>query len=266
MTLGCVFLLAACTTSEPASLPTTDPPESPSTVVSQPDPPSTDGTVNTSVPATTVVEADTDLPDGRWRVVDLSGSITALEVGPAPPDGICAPFTDTYEPLLSNPDTWIELKPLPDAASWEVDGEGMLLARALETLRSDGLEITPGDYRDMVISPGPVDALFLFSFAFDNGYQSNRSLAGTNSAYQKVELGSTTTEHWGVFEAIPAAFSGGTSSLITGTFRGESAFVVQGEWHAPDRIGGSWFFNEIAIGAGCKLLSTGRGTWAAIAP
>ena len=199
-------------------------------------------------------------------MTELTGSIDVLETGPAPPDGICAPFSDTYQAIADSPDTWIEVVPNADEVEWERDIDSMLLSEALSALQAEGLEITPGDYSDMVTLAGPVDGLFLFSFAFDNGYQTNNPLSGVGSGYLTVDFGSTSTEYWGVVQAAVASVSAGTSSVITGTLQGEAAFLIFGEWQDTSTLSGRWYSSELSIGTGCSLLGRGSGTWTAVAP
>ena len=267
-------LLAACTSAVSDSstkTTTTVHQETPSTDSGLEEEPGDPVGTDTATPSVTPSEPRTastgDRPAaGVWKVTELTGSISATETGPAPPEGLCAPFSETYEPVISSPDTWIELIPLASERMWESDIEAMLFQDALDALRAEGLDITPYGNDEVASLPGAADDLFVFSFAFDNGFQTNDSVIGTGTSYLTIELGSTSTEYWGVFDGTYDVVLGGVTSMISGVLSGKSAFKVQGSWQAPDRLTGSWLWSEFSEGTGCKLVGTGQGTWTAVAP
>ena len=133
--------------------------------------------------------------------MELTGSITTTEEGPAPPAGICAPFSDTYEAAVDSGDTWVGLSATGESV---LDGGSSndRLRAVLESLYEAGLNIiTFPDWEEPLPTDVPLDkapgAVFVFSFAFDNGYHSNQSLEGLGDPYLEITQRATITAYGG---------------------------------------------------------------------
>jgi hypothetical protein len=183
-------------------------------------------------------------PLGTWEVLSFEGGIHDERVGGGI-EILCDYYDNYYMPVLASEDTFIHLVQMttsnPDFGHMTED-----MANAFNAfLESDGV--------------------FVFSFAFDNGYHSNRALEDLKVQILMSEL----------IPGLPTAMVGGfNDSEIFGEVRsgapggGENMFRVSGRFVHPDRLEGEWLFEETTSLPGnpapeCISAAEGLGTWIA---
>ena len=185
-------------------------------------------------------------PLGEWNVIELSGSIDDERVGGGI-EILCDYFDTTYRSDLDSADTYIRL---------------------LEKKSDPDLGNIPQDVFDAMSSPGEGGGLFVFSFAFNNGYHTNQVLEALAVQAQYSQL---IPEFWdfafgvwseqGVEGEIQLGAEGG----------GNSEFKVTGQFVTEKRLEGNWSFEEnTALPGGespeCNTAASGEGNWAAEKP
>lgn len=271
LVLGLALLLAvaACASSpEPVGEVVQDEPTSTTTTTAATEPPAsgeTEPDPSESLPDSPDVDSEPSASLGRWKVTKLTGAIQLVGTGPAPPQGICAPGTWTFTPVLDSSDTWVGLS---DTGA-DVSGVEMLQLIFAESDAPDfDIDVFPNPEQLEpvmvgVAYDGEPDAVFLFSFAFDNGYHSNSVLEGLDTFYLEIEQRATVTTYGGGLFGEEGLVRGWSSSTISGTAQGKGFFLVGGRLVGPDRLEGTWQYTISSSLADCEESGTGSGTWAA---
>lgn len=267
--LALLLVLAACA-SQPE----------PVDQVAEEGPPSTTTSAATELPESAETEpdmSDDSLPDssdgdpgaapnfGRWEVTELTGAIQLVGTGPAPPQGICAPGSWTFSPVVDSPETWVGLS----ETGADFSGVEMLQLIFAESGAPDfDIDVFPSpEQLEPVMAgvayDGEPDGVFLFSFAFDNGYHSNGVLEGLDTFYLEIEQRATVTTYGGGLFGEEGLVRGWSSSTISGTAQGKGFFLVGGGLVAPNRMEGTWQYSLSSSLVDCAENGSGSGTWAA---
>jgi len=194
------------------------------------------------------VEAAQDVivPLGEWRILEFTGSIGDERVGGGI-EILCDYFNSTYQPVLGSEDTYILL---------------------LEKQSDPDLGNIPQDLFDAISSPDDGGGVFVFLFAFDNGYHSNQVLEdlGVQAQYSQLIPG-----FWDF------AFGTWTAQRVEGEIQlgssggGKSAFSLTGKFVSENRLEGNWSFEETTALPGgespeCNTAASGEGIWVAEKP
>lgn len=182
-------------------------------------------------------------PSGEWKMVEFTGSIEDERIGGGL-EILCDYFKTTYQADLESGDTYI---------------------RFLEKKSDPDLGSIPQDLFDAMSSPGEGGGLFVFSFAFDNGYHTNQVLEGLGVQAQYSQL---IPEFWDF------AFGVWTEQGVEGEIQlgapggGNSEFIVTGQFVTEKRLEGTWSFEETTALPGgespeCNTAASGEGNWVA---
>lgn len=239
-------------------------------------------------------------PTGEWRVTALTGAVVYATEGPAPPQGLCEPGSQTYRAIAE--DSFIELAVL------EHGNRPIVASRAeqeLARVMNEFGELMPTE-RDLVAPVVDPARLFLFGFAFENGYHSNevldaevefvptpdewqftRMVAAYRDAQDQAKALDTFAS---VLSDLNAAFGGGEGYVGTwlpaegrpaflesgyrifgvegllsgGGDAGKSLFLVLGKLDDARSMSGEWYFKENSRLLDCTSSGSGSGTWAAV--
>lgn len=226
-------------------------------------------------------------PVGKWKVTELTGSITTVNGGPQPPHGLCTEQgVETVQAKPNDDRTFVYIdeflkdesgKNIRSSDFWSMD-------QCNPESAADGAQTPPGMNEEERFDP---THQFFFSFAFDNGHHSNEALKGLDLHLRDWdydepspglqllcgELASLILPGkqksfyvgelaWDAADRVGRVFA---LSIIThkGFGSGMSRFVVEGAFLGPKRLGGHWVFEEQKEGFGCTQTSEGKGRWAA---
>ncbi len=184
----------------------------------------------------------------EWRITEITGTIVDEREGEGL-EVMCEDFKNTYSPVLQSEDTFLQRVKRKRAPSLDgISPDLLMLANEL----GDPDDVDPEDPADV----------FVFSFAFDNGYHSNRSLdVGIQLVRAELIPGAWSFE-WGFWRE--AGVMGGVRLGAPGG--GKSTFRMTGQFNGESHLTGDWSFEENTTMMGlpeCNTTAIGSGTWTA---
>lgn len=183
-------------------------------------------------------------PLGTWEVLSLEGGVHDERVGGGM-EVLCDYYDNFYMPVLASEDTFIHLVQM--------------------TASNPDFGDIPQDMVDAFNMYLGSSGIFVFSFAFDNGFHSNRALEDLQVHFLASEL---------VPGLVSAMVGGFNEESVLGEVRsmapggGENKLQVTGRFVRPDRLEGDWYFEETTSLPGnpapeCVSAAEGFGTWVA---